>query len=82
MDGVTYTFTVRGGFDVDPSLEPMLDASGVICGFRSKGGVEYSLAVCLLAEGRGGETVRSSEVAMARSGFRSLDYSEASFYPA
>ena len=76
-----YLFEVTGGFDIDDDLEPILDASGNICGFTLPDGREADIAICMRVEGGDKEEWITSERKMAQLGFESLDYGKSDFIP-
>jgi hypothetical protein len=75
-----YVFEVRGGFDVDGKLKPLLGASGAIYGFKLPDGRECDLAICLRVEDKkGNEDWIVSEKEMAELGLDGLDYAWSEF---
>jgi len=76
---VQYHFQVTGGLDVSAGLEPLLDATGVVYGFKLPDGRECDLAICLRVEGDDGEEFLVSDRDLKSCGFENLDYDRSEF---
>ena len=73
----TYTFTAKGGWDIDASLKPEVDAMGNVIGFELPDGRMVRLAVTLEVDE--GDEYIIDEDKMSEIGFFYLDYSKAEF---
>lgn len=80
MKAREFPFTITGGIDVDPHLQPVADAQGhVVAFYDPRTDTEYRLIMALEAEKDGQCRYITSEAAMESHGFANLDYKQLEF---